>query len=264
MIHANDSRPQARRADARLNAGSGDQPSASLTFASILLLLLSVYLPTPNMAAQIVFTDDDFDSADWTAGIVSQSAPQASFQANRIASGGSPGAYRRTDHTYAGPGDLIVAHWSISALYAPALQGEISGIDVSFDLMLLDGGDPLVVAYGLILGQGDSVYRAAYSLTTIEPITGVWEQHGFLNLQATDFIKISGSVALPDFSTGAAAMQFGYFTANGTSSPDQTTTISGIDNWSITVNHSAAAAPVSATVWLLALPLLGLLRLRHS
>jgi len=107
----------------------------------------------------------------------------------------------------------------------------ISRIDASFDIKHIDPGECVTVGYRLLIYQNDSYYQAGYVTTTYN-----WVNHVFSNLQAADFYLVSGIGAPhPDFSASRPPIQFGYVGTNSTPGY-QTTTKSGIDNWSVTIN----------------------------
>jgi PEP-CTERM motif-containing protein len=222
----------------------------------VVLAVLGLALSTRIAGAAVVFSDTEFANADWSALILQSSGP-ATFTAQQQPSGGNPGAYRELRQNFGGPaaGDSITTgHQRNVALYNPATQGAISEVDFAFDLLLLDGGASLAVAYGALLVQAGSYYVAGSELTT----TSSWTSHVIASLEASDFGKIFGSgPSNPDFSSTGTPVFFGYYAGNGTAF-GATSTLSGLDNWLVTVNQIENRVPEPATIALLALALVGL------
>jgi hypothetical protein len=92
-----------------------------------------------------------------------------------------------------------------------------------------------------------------YILSSSSVITGpglAWSPHTLNALTATDFglvnvtpFTLFDNTQHPNFSAGGAAIQFGFFRANGTGLNGGAYTLAaGIDNWQIAL----AAAPVSS------------------
>jgi hypothetical protein len=210
-------------------------------------------------AAAASYADGNFLDADWSATILAQSGPPVSFAAARVTSGGNPDAYRRLSHTYGGFGDITTGHLLESAVYDPAAQGALAEVDVAFDLLLLSGGSSGTVAYGALLEQAGSFYQAGFELST-----ATWTSHSLEGLTAASFGKVSGpGAATPDFSAGGAPITFGYYASNGTGLASQTSTLSGIDNWEVTVT-AAIPEPETYALLLAGLGLLGFAARRRS
>jgi hypothetical protein len=222
---------------------------------------ISLLFTTVQSNAATVFTDDTFNDADWTASIIFQDGQTPSFTATQISSGGNPGAYRQVQHTYGGlvnNGSIVVGHLMDGATYDPSIDGAVSTIDFSFDLILFDGGDSRTVAYGGLILQNNSYYSGGYTTTSTVPTTNVWESNSIEDLFASDFSLVMGAgPAQPDFSSSGSIIQFGYFSGNSTFPATQTTTLSGIDNWSTTINPSIV--PIPPALYLFGTGLLGLI-----
>jgi len=217
---------------------------------------------TLSWAASTTFSDGIFSDADWSAAVVSEVGPPVSFTAQQVATGGNPAEYRQVQHSYGGPGSIVSGHLQDAAIYDPASQGAISSLDFSFDIMLLNGGDSLTVAYGALLYQNGSYYGGGGLLTTITPTTNVWVSHTFSGLDSAAFSRLSGPAgATPDFSASGGAIQLGYFASNGTSG-GPTATLSGLDNWSMSV--TPVPEPASALLLLIGLLAYGVLRRSHG
>ena len=204
-------------------------------------------------AASTTFYDGVLSNADWSGSIASQSGPPVSFTAQQVAAGGNPGFFREVGHTFGGPGSIITSHLFTGGSYNPVTQGAIADIDFSADLFLFNGGDSGAVGYGALLSQGGTVYIAGFGTTT----TPFWIGFSLSDLTASNFSKLSGAGPVtPDFSATGGVIQLGYFASNGTGIARSTSTLSGLDNWSVTVT---TAVPEPGTYALLATGLIGLL-----
>lgn len=225
----------------------------------------TVYTSPSWAVVPVSFSDGAFNNADWTASVIFQDGPPVAFTAQQVAVGGNPNEFRQVQHSYGGSGNIITGHLQSGAVYNPATQGAIADVDVAFDLMLINGGDSGAVAYGALLEQGGSFYTAGYVLTTIAPTTNVWVSHSFADLTTTDFTKLAGAgAAQPDFSVSGNPLQFGYFASNGTGIGRATMTLSGLDNWAVTVTPAPpAAVPEPSGIDLLTTGLIGLLCARR-
>lgn len=203
-------------------------------------------LAGPVQAATVVFSDDTFANADWTAAkIIDTTAGQtASFAAGQVASGGNADAYRQVNHVY-DAGIIAVGHAKTGAVYDPAASGAILAIAYSYDLIHQDPPPGQAVAYGIALFQGGSVYSAP--LDNIFPAT--WTSFGASGLTAANFtLRAGAGPATPDFSAAGAPITFGYASFNNnTGGAPGLVRVSGIDNWQVSVT----SVPVPAAGWLL-------------
>jgi hypothetical protein len=218
--------------------------------------VLGMALATQQAAAAVIFSDTEFADTDWM-GLILQSSGPATFTAQQETSGGNPGAYRQLQHNFGGPaeGDFIITgHHRTTSIYNPATQGAIAEVDFAFDLSLLDGGASGAVAYGALLQQGGSFYIAGGELT----LGSEWTSHLIANLEAGNFGRIFGpGPSNPDFSASGAAITFGYYASNGTAF-GPTSTLSGLDNWLVTISQVENGVPVPGTLALFAVALAGL------
>jgi len=181
-----------------------------LTFVGVLGLTICTY------AAPINFTDGIFNDTDWSSSIIFENGTQsASFTAYQVTAGGNPGEYRALNQHYGGNGNIITSHLFNGATYIPMNQGAVASLNFSFDTILFNGGNSNGVAYGGLIFQNNSYYRAGYELVSSNNLNQ-WENHN-LNLLASDFVLVSGTgPAIPDFSPTGSTIQFGYVGLNGT------------------------------------------------
>ena len=95
------------------------------------------------------------------------------------------------------------------------------------------GGTPGIAVFPLLKQNGN--YYQVYDAGN----PAVWTHKVFSGRTSSDFVNAiagtSGAPLNPDFSSSGALIQFGYGTANGSDSVVPITTVSGIDNWAVTV-----------------------------
>ena len=208
-------------------APSGDQPGGPPP-------AIQPGVPPPVVeGGEYTFSDDTFASLDWTEIKIVDDIGDGSFVAIQEPMDGNPGAFRHLTHEWSGPGDIITVHVYYGEVIDPAIHGAIRGIDFSFDLILLEGGSSGAVAYFPLIVQEGSYYNAGRTLNATE---NYWQAFGYDYLTVDDFTKISGAgPEQPDFSRYGSPIQFGYVASNGRSFEGGTQTISGLDNWSVTV-----------------------------
>lgn len=213
-------------------------------------------------AIPVTFSDGTFNNADWTGSITNQAGPAVSFSAQQVSAGGNPGKYRSLQQTYGGPGSIITGHVRAGDIYNPGTQGAVSSVSFSYDLKGFNLGNSGAVGYGGLISQNGSFYSSAFSRNATGSIlvqTTRWESHSLANLIASDFGLLSGSgPGNPDFSASGTQLQFGYFGSNGTGNNFQTSTVSGIDNWSVSIQSVSTSVPEPGVLGLFGLGLLGL------
>jgi hypothetical protein len=197
-------------------------------------------------AAPVNFTDGDFAAADWTAIKLRDTTPgqAATFEVQPSATGGDPGAYQQTSLNYQG-GSADVAHVRDSFFYDPAASGPLDTLDFSYSLVDVDS-TPIGVSaqYSPLVSQGDSSYIAGGA----DPATGrSWRDFTHGGLKASDFALINGSgPAHPDFSATGAPLHFGYLSL-GPQSNRPASLLSGLDNYSVTVQPAGSTLTVQLT-----------------
>jgi hypothetical protein len=213
------------------------------------LAALALLVTGITSQAQTVFSDGTFPNADWSASKIADTTPgaAASFSAFQSLSGGNPNAFRETQHSYAGPGGLIVGHLNSLALFTPSLQGQIQTIDGSYDGIVISVGSSNAVGYGLALKQNNAYYTKAGAVFV--PGSG-WTSRTFTGLTSADFGRVDDASFHPDFTLTGSVLQFGYYTANGSAFGASELSDSGIDNWSVSINAANTPEPGSALAML--------------
>jgi hypothetical protein len=207
------------------------------------------------VAAQTV-SDSTFLDANWT-GTQFVAGNGGTSTGAQVLAGGNPGPYRNvTDQLNAAPagGQTIVLSTHIYApfTYDPAVSGAIGSLNYAEDAACTSGCFGDGQSTGPALAQGGNFYI----LSSSSVITGsglAWLPHTLNALTAADFglvnvtqFTIFDNTQHPNFSTGGAPIQFGFFRANGTSvNGGGYTLAAGIDNWQTTI---VAAAPPTSRV----------------
>ncbi len=202
---------------------------------------IGIMLATTVTVSAGTISDQTFNSSDWSQLILFETGPAAQLTTGQAPSGGIPGSYRTVSHSYGGPGSIISGHIFGSDDYNPAVDGALASVSFSYDANVFDAGDSNAVAFGALLLQGGSYYRAGFSVV----FPGGWQTLSFSNLSSSDFSLILGpGGALPDFSASGSAIQFGFWASNGTGIGQRTSTYSGIDNWQVTTVSAQPPPPV--------------------
>jgi hypothetical protein len=217
---------------------------------------------TAGAAHAATFFDGTFNNSDWTEQQLiltgsEPSDPTATFSAGQVLSGGNPGAYLSTTQNYNGPNQSIaVSHLNGTEIWNPGASGGISSISYSFDLNFFNypgtGSVPSnAVGYAPILYQSGNFYIG----TEVVTVSPTWVSFSLSDLTATSFILLNGS-SNPNFTISGAPITFGFGSLNGTCCDAPTTTISGLDNWSVTVD--TATTPLPSTWFMLLSGFVGL------
>jgi hypothetical protein len=169
----------------------------------------------------------------WTSTKIVDTTPfaNAAFTSTTIGTGGVPGDYRETSHTWS-DGTIIVAHLENFQQHQPAYYN-VCKIDFAADLIHFTGATVGgAVSYRLCILQNGSYYGGP----SIDVFSQFWASYVQPGLLETDFtLYAGGGGPRPDFSCTGAPMMFGFLTGNSaTGGP--VTKVSGIDNWSVTVH----------------------------
>jgi hypothetical protein len=183
---------------------------------------------TYTQAATLTFSVQVFDFAGPSL------TPAAAIQ---VTSGGpANAAYQLGTHTLDHLG-IDVAHLSklaaTAGVYNPATAGALTSLSYSFQFQVFSstGGGTDEVGVGLLVKQGETYYYADYQAVAQN---GQWNSLGTA-LTAASFNRVFGNgPANPDFSAAGAPLEFGYFTANSTSSLRTLTW--GLANYSVDIN----------------------------
>jgi hypothetical protein len=183
---------------------------------------------------QTVFSDSEFNSADWFYEIGALGGG-AGFSTQEL-SGGNPGAYRLINLSMtAGTGGVGLHAFKSSAVYDPSIQGAIASVAFSEDLRMVSGSVPGMSSGSVLLQNGLRYYRWCWETDSVSWTTRIAEGTGAPNY-LLDGLQDNGTNPLrPDFSENGAPITFGYFrNIQGIAGTDFFMT-SGIDNWTTTV-----------------------------
>jgi hypothetical protein len=222
------------------------------------VVVVAVFV-SPARSGTITFSDATFNNADWSASAIyddTVSGP-ATFSVSQVATGGNPGSYRRETHRL-DQGTLHVGNLANAFVYDPSVDGAISSIAYSYDLL-----KPLTQTYTgvywVLLFQNGSYYTSLVP-ADVPPPGGAWTHSEHAGLEPSDFTGFT--VGIPDFSSTGAPIQFGYNFANTSVSGvgNFFTYGSGIDNFAVTVTP----VPEPTALALLGIGGLALLRRRSS
>lgn len=218
-------------------------PAVTLADDGLRLQVLVTLSGSPTLAATarlavsaspgLVFEDTEFADADWTAEpYVPPGGTPAAHDEARVASGGSPGAWRRMHVTVpAGQGSVAVDHLSARAVHDPAVDGAVRVLDYREQCR---ASAPAEAA--LLVEQAGRRYASQGSLACTVDAWG--EPVALLALGPEDLTLLGSEPcpagqACPDFSASGAPLRFGFrrlFPAQPGATVEQ-----GIDNWRVTV-----------------------------
>ncbi len=211
-------------------------------FAAVCVVLLMAHLAL----ADVVFSDSEFDNADWELTVL-MDGPGGTITATQVISGGNPGAYRNVTHVLNAPeggqrSRVVGLHLPIGASYNPQLEGPIASIDYSQDAIGIEITGAGMRTNPLILQNGNA-YLAPGPLVT-QP---VWTTVSLSGLTEVDFALLRPDLGVdnsvhPDFSESGAPLRLGFASSNSTgSSGSGFTMVAGIDNWSISIAQDELA-----------------------
>src|SRR5689334_10455875 len=203
-----------------------------------LLAGMVIVLVGPILADPVTFSDGTFNDADWSATEICCGVG-VSFAAGQVATGGNPGAYRQTDLVWSGPG-AIVTHLNHDAVYDPAVEGAITTLDYSFDNIELSNYG---VGYAMLISQNETGYIAfpPFGVGLDDTTSPFWSHVSHTGLTASNFWEDNSNLTHPDFSSTGAPIQFGYWTSDSGDWVHED--LSGIDNWSVTLNSGIEPPP---------------------
>lgn len=119
----------------------------------------------------------------------------------------------------------------MSAVYDPSVEGPIEAVVFSFELKSIDSG----AAYLAYLTQNGRHYRTGIAVPSDREH---WTRYESVPLYAECFAVMGDGPFHPDFSASGGPITFGYCTGN-TSDSAFGSTVSGLDNWSVTINPAA-------------------------
>lgn len=200
-------------------------------------------------AGEVVFSDDTFPDASWTAVEVVDGTPNGSFDvsASQQASGGNPDDYRRIIHALDTPtaSSILSGHFLALAGFDPGEDGSFESLDMSFDGISEIGNPAGAMGYGALVEQSGVYFSAA--LTPGAATNGAgWQTLSATGLVAADFAA-QGQIGALDLSDAGAPIQIGLFVSSGTFGTPAVN-VGGVDNWTATVHTIDPAVPFALLV----------------
>jgi uncharacterized repeat protein (TIGR01451 family) len=181
-------------------------------------------------------SDSEFLESSWE---VTAAANAGSTQtAERVTSGGNPGAFRWMTHAMTpAPSEteastISVQHLYLGATYDPATQGAIAGIDYREDqIEFYAPFDGAAVGWAFMLVQdGRTHFAGAGAFANLG-----WSTRQLRCLRAEDFTQSGGRY--PDFSASGGPIRFGFLRSNTNGSVEvELTVMHGIDGWQVVVH----------------------------
>jgi hypothetical protein len=190
-------------------------------------------------AGPVLFSDGTFANGDWTATKIADATPEQSgvFDAEQVAEGGNPGAFRRVTLSFAGAGigaNLVdVASIREAFVYDPKASGPLGSVSSGYDLIgLNEVVPPVTCRYFTLLRQGDSYYHSIGAFDGAPP--GGWQRSTHVGLRQSNFVRVAGAgPSNPDFSGAGAPIHFGYM-FRGITVKGAALCITGLDNYALT------------------------------
>ncbi len=210
------------------------------------LSLLCLVLPAARSNAfTVTFSEADFDTG-WILEAFKDN-PSAVATITPMATGGNPDKYIETT---AQPisGTVTGYAYSTTMLYTPMSLDYIVGIDGSMDFRKFTTRQQRL---GLGFRQNDSWYQGPSALSP----TGWQPGPSGTGMVATDFTRATGAGPLvPNFSAGAAPIQFGFWFSNSLGSQ---TRRAGVDNLVYTLEIMTLPEPANYLTLFLVMAALG-------
>lgn len=203
--------------------------------ASLLFSSFGALAQNAQAGDTVVFSDGDF-GAGWVSNKIVDTTPSAGATfVSTTQLGGIPGSYRNTSHTFSS-GVIWVAHFDAQYAHDPSTT-PICAIDFAPALIRVAGPMFGAVGYRLALRQAGSTYGGPQ----LDVFDNFWASYQQQNLHSEDFQIYDGTgPSHPDFSCTGSTIEFGFLTGNSTPS-GTVTTVSGIDNWLVTVHLASAS-----------------------
>ena len=200
---------------------------------SLPLALLSL-IPFAASASLFTFSDTEFSDFDWSANVLPSGTGVTPSQAP---TGGNPGAYRQLIENAGGL--FTVGDVGKNFVYVPSIDGPVSSISFSFDYFNINAASGVAIEHGLLITQLDHYYLA----DVVSHLGGGgWITDSGSGLTASDFTEVGGA-AHPDLSL---PFTFGYSATTVAGGP--TVTVSGVDNYLVTVSTTSVPEP-SMLAW---------------
>jgi hypothetical protein len=113
------------------------------------------------------------------------------------------------------------------------VDGAIVSVDYAQDFRVISNNQPDPIVFGLALEQGGSLYLGP-AFTSSDTS---WTREQITSLSATDFVNQSLVMGAPHpyFGAGTLPINFGFYVAES-SYPVGFHSVSGIDNWQVTLH----------------------------
>lgn len=190
-----------------------------------------------------VFSDTDFDLADWS--VTATRLTNSTYGINQVtdARPGDPtNAVRSVTQTVSGGyNGISLFHGLDAAVHDPAADGPINSIAYSYDARKVSSSSSSnAIALSFALMQDGVVYTVDYL---------AWSHYNWINrsntgLLATDFTDGANH---PDFSSAGEPIAFGYLTSNSSTLGSFSTT-SYVDAYSVNVDYVPVPEPASLSL----------------
>lgn len=202
--------------------------------SAMLLFLLAGCTDSINTPEKTVtFSDANFADVDWSVPYeVLENG--ATHTANRVETGGNPGAFRQMNHTFIGLGHILVFHQYNDGSYNPSTQGPIDSLDYSEDRIY---HDPLAPGYSIGAKAGIVQNGVVYLTEPLNVYNSTWETRSLTGLTADDFVDEESRSLHPDFSSSGGEILFGYVRANTNTGGNPYSRDHGIDNWVVVIHY---------------------------
>jgi hypothetical protein len=209
----------------------------------------------PSLQSQTVFFDGTFNPGDWTT-VPLQSLNDAGMTTSQqqFTTGGFPDRYFQfTGSLPSFNGNTSIrrdAHFSVNAVYDPALSGAITSMTAGFYQGSFVFTNDVVFETGVILRQNGAMYwpisNWAYGLQGAQGWYG--SPTLYVMVPASGWALAAGSgPAHPDFSTRGTPIEFGFWTGYYFWHGGGTVT-DGVDGWTVSITSTPVPEPAVSII----------------
>lgn len=211
---------------------------------SLVLFVSAVSLSATTVSFS---TDGTMAAANWSTTKFDDSEGNANFSSSQLLSGGNPGAYWNVTHSY-GPrtvtssASIALAHLNSNFTWNPSIQGMLNNVSLSLSADVINDGASNAVGLGVVLFQNGTYYTWFMAAPSQGPS---WTTYSASNGIATDF---TSGLNVPDFSPSGSLINFGFYTANGTTG-SATSTQTAIDNVKLVLDVTPIPEPSSLAIF---------------